>query len=365
MGKRIHISIIASALSLYSFAGINVDSLIHKISQLNFYCVPTLAYQPETGYAFGVGGGYYFKYINPTKISSFTFNTNITQRHQFSFSASPRLYIDYGNWYVFSNISIQNYPNSYHGIGNAISDLLTPPIVYSSRSFAFILQPQRYLTKHLLMGLLFSIKSEKTIVADSLRYRTLRTHVAGWNPYFMLGLGGEISYDSRNMLFYPTKGIFSKLAVAHYDPSLGSTYDMTVVRFDFRQYIPIYQQQVFAWQFYTDWRLGNLIPFQMLTTIGGIDMMRGFSQDIFRDNTMAAIQGEYRFPIYDIWRGAVFCSTGDVFNNENFMIDKLKISYGAGVRFRITKANINFRFDLTRNNYYKGVQYYITAMEAF
>ena len=47
------------------------------------------------------------------------------------------------------------------------------------------------------------------------------------------------------------------------------------------------------------------------------------------------------------------------------MIDRLKCAYGAGIRFRITRAKVNCRIDFTRNNYYKGFQYYFTAMEAF
>jgi len=366
MGKRIYITIIASTLSLYSFAGINIDSLLQKISRWSFYCLPTLTYQPETKYAFGIGGGYNFRFLDPTKISTLSFNETFTQNHQFSFSASPRLYFGgSGKWYVYSNINVQKYPDTFHGTGNAESKLLELPIKYTSRSFSFTIQPQRFLTKHIMMGLNLSVKNEKVVLADSLKNRASAIHVTGWQSYFLLGLGGVLSYDSRNTLFYPTNGLFSKFAFIYYDPRLGSTYNIVQFSFDFRQYIPICQEHVFAWQFYTDWRLGNAIPFQMLTTIGGNDIMRGFSRDIYRDNVMAAIQGEYRFPIYNTWRGAIFCSTGDVLNSNNFMIDRLKFAYGAGIRFRITRAKVNCRIDFTRNNYYKGFQYYFTAMEAF
>ena len=365
MEKRIYISILAFSLSIYSFARINVDSLFQKISRLSFYCVPTLAYQPETKFAFGVGGGYYFKFINPSKISSLTFNTSVTQNQQFTFNVTPRIYFGNKTWYVYSNLNIQNYPDTYYGIGNAKEDLLTHPIRYTSRRFSLTLLPQRYLTEHLSLGILLSVKSEKTVWADSLNKRMLTTNVLGWKPYLMVGLGCALTYDSRNSLFYPTTGVFSKLNFIRYDRFWGSSYNVTDLRFDFRHYISLYQNHVFAWQFYTNWKLGCAIPFQMLATIGGSDLMRGFTQEKYRDNALAVLQGEYRFPIYNIFKGAVFCSTGDVFDSRNLIIDKLKFSYGAGVRFRITKAKVNLRFDVTLNNYYSGFNYYITAMEAF
>ena len=124
---------------------------------------------------------------------------------------------------------------------------------------------------------------------------------------------------------------------------------------------------VFAWQFVTDWRLGNAIPFQMLTTIGGNQLLRGIPSDLFRDNVMAALQGEYRFPIYKMLRGAVFASSGDVLNSNDLMINRLKTSYGAGIRFKIIRGKINVsgRWDITHTNVDKGVQFFLTAMEAF
>ena len=106
MRKRYILTIITSVLSLYSACGINIDSLLNKISRLNFYFIPTLSYQKETGNLFGINGGYYFHFIDSTRISSLSFNEVFTQKHQYSLSFSPRLYLGGGGkWTLFGNIS--------------------------------------------------------------------------------------------------------------------------------------------------------------------------------------------------------------------------------------------------------------------
>ena len=131
-------------------------------------------------------------------------------------------------------------------------------------------------------------------------------HLTGWKPYFLLGGGGVITYDSRNNLFYPTKGILGSASLVHFDPLWGSSYNIVQLGLDFRQYIALYKQHVFAWQFVTDWRLGNSIPFQMLTTIGSNQLLRGIPGGLFRDNVMATIQGGISVPSLQKYQRSCF-----------------------------------------------------------
>jgi outer membrane protein assembly factor BamA len=368
IGKQYTLAFVIFGLTFSSVYGLNIDSLLNRFSRLNFYVIPTLSYQTETGNQFGLNGGYYFRFIDSTKISNLTFSQIFTQKQQYSVSLSPRLYLGGGGkWTVFGNISAQNFPTSFLGIGNNRKLLLPTAIAYTSRNYSFYFQFQRFLDKHISMGLQVALRSEKPVVDDSLKFKAMGIHVTGWKPYFLLGFGGVITYDSRDNLFYPTKGILGSASLVHYDPLWGSTYNIVQINLDFRQYIAIYKQHVFAWQFVTDWRLGNLVPFQMLTTIGGNQLLRGIPNGLFRDNVMAAVQGEYRFPIYKVLRGAVFGSSGDVFNSNNMAINRLKTSYGAGIRFKLTRGKINIsgRCDITHTNVDKGVQFFMTALEAF
>jgi outer membrane protein assembly factor BamA len=115
---------------------------------------------------------------------------------------------------------------------------------------------------------------------------------------------------------------------------------------------------------YFDTRLGEQVPFQMLPTIGGSDMIRGFRERMYTDNTMFMIQAEYRIPIWWRLKAAVFCSVGDVFDIYNPSINRIKVGYGAGLRFRLNDARVHLRVDVAGNS--EGeVKFYITATEAF
>jgi outer membrane translocation and assembly module TamA len=70
-------------------------------------------------------------------------------------------------------------------------------------------------------------------------------------------------------------------------------------------------------------------------------------------------------PIYHRLKAAVFCSVGDVVNSADYRIDKLKVAYGAGLRYRLNDARVHLRFDCAKNNYGDKLQFYITASEAF
>ena len=95
------------------------------------------------------------------------------------------------------------------------------------------------------------------------------------------------------------------------------------------------------------------------------DLMRGFRQGMYRENVLLLSQVEYRLPIYKRLKAAVFCSVGDVMNSFDYRIDKLKVAYGAGLRYRLNDARVHLRLDFARNNYDDKLQFYITATEAF
>jgi len=136
---------------------------------------------------------------------------------------------------------------------------------------------------------------------------------------------------------------------------------------DFSKFIcPFYNQHVLAWQFYYEAAFSkNEIPFQLLPTLGGRDLMRGFRQGMYRDNVMMMLQTEYRIPVYKRIKVAVFLSAGDVMNSSTYHIDKLKVAYGAGLRCRLNDARVHLRVDIAKNNYGDKLQFYITATEAF
>ncbi len=342
----------------------SVSDSIH-IRNSHFF-VPYTAYQQETNWLFGLTDGYYFKSNDLSRISSITGSAGYTLLKQFVVNVSPRLYLGGKHWYLYSNLNFQHYYDYFYGIGNQPTNFKQD---FTSNNIYLLLQPQFALSKRFYLGAVFSFinvqaetdstfEREKEFIYD--KYGS-----AGWDEFRELNLGLVTTFDSRDNQFYPEKGIYLKSTLSTATQQLGSSYSYTQFMLDFRQYIPVFRNHVFAWQaLYTGIFSKNQVPFQLLPTVGGSDIMRGFRQGMYRDKEMMVFQTEYRLPIYKRLKAALFCSAGDVMNT-NLQIVKLKMAYGGGLRYQLNDARVHLRFDIAKNNYSDNMQFYITAAEAF
>ena len=106
-------------------------------------------------------------------------------------------------------------------------------------------------------------------------------------------------------------------------------------------------------------------PFYRLPNIGGISVLRGLYDGRFRDKTMAAVQAEYRFPIWKIVGGAVFAGVGEVAERPaDLSLADLKLAGGLGLRVTLDpKERINLRIDLGFSHY--GIFPIVVITEAF
>ena len=337
------------------------------VSKSSIFVIPHASYQQETSWAPGIAYGYYFKSKDISKISSISGSAVYTFRHQFILNTTPKLYFNNNNWYLYSNLNFRNYPDFYYGISNSPTELKQ---AFSSRILSVRIEPQYAVTKNLYIGPHLSmrfehVKKDSTFSTNAgLIYE--RYGKAGWDPYSAISLGGVITYDSRDNSFYPNNGTFGKFSFSISQKGLGSTYSLQQISVDVRKFIPLFKTHVWAFQgkFYGIFGKDG-IPFQMLPTVGGIDVMRGFRNGKYKGNLLFSLQTEYRLPIYKRLKAAVFCATGDVLNSRDMNINKLKFTYGAGLRYRVNDARVHVRFDIAKNNYGDKLQFYITATEAF
>lgn len=336
------------------------------VSRKSFFLIPHVSYQQETNWSGGVAYGYYFKSNDISRISSVSGSAVYTALNQFLFNFSPKLYFFDKKGFLYANLNFRNYPDYFYGIGNKPQNL---KIAYVSRNFNITLQPQYQLSKCLYLGAILAYKSEKLstklsqIELNQLVFANFGND--GWQGYNQVSAGILAAYDSRDNQFYPSKGIFTKLLVSESPKGFGNTYTYSDFSFDFRNYQPLFVRHTLAMQLYISGIYGHKVPFQFLPSLGGRDMLRGFRQGVYCDNTLFVFQSEYRLPVFKSLKAAFFCSVGDVVNNSNFTIDKFKIAYGAGLRYRLNDARVHFRFDIAKNNYSDKLQFYITATEAF
>ena len=188
--------------------------------------------------------------------------------------------------------------------------------------------------------------------------------ITGTKTFFTSGLGLLFTWDNRDNLFYPTEGEFYKLSLMVNSKIFGSKQEFSRLTLDIRNYYPIKSGHLISFQVYSDITWGKT-PFQLLPSMGGNEILRGYYKGRYRDNNLLVAQVEYRFPIYKWLKGSMFGSAGDVADEiDDFDLFEFKYSYGLGLRARVNPANVHIRFDVGFTQERKPALYF-TASEAF
>lgn len=341
-----------------------LDSLPPKDNYVNFSKIisPTIMFQPETSLQLGVAYGFYFKSKDPSRVSSIFGSAAYSIKNQFIFQINGNYFSKNGKFKMPMEARFRIFPEKFYGIG-ADTTGFGEPCQYHSLNFYVQLQPQFYINNKWSAGIWISTMGEWINQNKS----ELPQDLCGNDKYLEFGLGPIIQYDSRDNIFWPSKGIFFRAGYWYYSTYLGSTYDIKAFNVDARYFVPAFKRKfpsVFAFQLLCEGRLGNNIPFQLLPSIGGRDVLRGQLQNVYRDNIMYAVQAEYRFPIWAFIKGVVFCSIGDVLNPYNFKIAEPKVTFGLGLRFQINQNKTHLRLDFGMNNKWKS-GFYFHGVEAF
>lgn len=331
------------------------------------FLIPHLSFQQETNWAAGVAGAYYFKSKNISQISAVSGSLTYTLNNQFIVNVSPKLYSQNRKWYLWASLNFQNYPDYFYGLGNKLPE---GKVGYVSRNFNFNLQPQYILNNRVYVGLLLATKyyrittdSNTTLVNDKLFSQYDSDE---WGQFRQMSVGAVAAYDSRNNQYYPENGVFLKSFIGLSSKFLGSTFSTFEYQLDARYFKMLGSRHTLAFQALFAGVLGeNNIPFQLMPTVGGLDVLRGFRRGMYRDTQMASLQSEYRTVLYKRIKAVVFLAAGEVYGVHSTDPIKLKIAYGAGLRYRINDARVHLRFDVAKNNYGDKMQFYITATEAF
>ena len=359
----------------------------------NFMALPYPSYSPETSWQFGITGVWYFHTSKQnTQFSDLNFDMGYTLNRQWYVNANSRIYFDNTTrWFLDAYLSAKHYPDLFFGTTNNIDSVYNPALRYTANFIDLQARPSFYISKHWLAGANIRLRYENSIIGqqstdDSQQiYNSslLTPHSSlpnGFGKNIFLGIGGAISYDTRSNNYYPLHGLFFKTTITYYhqfslnsqqstvnsqQPSANFQLSTFNFQIDLRHYIPLYKELILAWNFRSEIAVGNNIPFQLLPTIGGQDIVRGIRQNKFKDNTLFALQTELRIPIWRFLKGAVFASIGDVYNYNNWHWATPKIGYGVGLRACIHQAKTNIRLDVARQNYSNDWSFYFTVKEAF
>ncbi len=352
--------------------------------------IPVVNYSPESTWEFGAASQGYFRMPNQERSSIVQLDGTYSLKHQWYVNAQGSLYFktmgrggdEAREWQLQFRAGYSDRPATYYGVyhdshfaneGNMGVGMLRKGTPYQLQRGYIHMQAPIYISKHVAVGPMADMLVARFDIQDI--YTTI-------NPLVQVALGAVAQYDSRDNVFYPSRGVFAKVSAAaawtnKIDIPQGQQAAINgLLAADIRQYIPLPHNLVVAWQLKTqmmlsDYFISHITLYPMLPRLGGQDGLRGVNSDMFRDDIMMALQTELRIPIWSIFRAAVFAGIGDVYDYHNWHWTVPKVGYGLGLRVAINKAKVNIRFDMARSNVdprwdnIKAYSFYLTATEAF
>jgi outer membrane protein assembly factor BamA len=319
-------------------------------------------YSSETG--FGGGGGGVITYrgrgcpppARPQSLSAVVF---YTAKGQSLVALAPELYFDDEAWELKVGLTYRNFPDRFYGVGrDTPEDSEEEYTLEGMKVRPWLL---RRVVSHLYVGAIFDVEKTNILEVEEgglLDQRALAGHAGG----LRVGAGPVLDWDSRDNIFYPSRGAWYQCYASFYRGGLGSDFDYDSWTVDLRRYLTLRPLHILAFQVLATGRSGD-VPFDQLARMG--DVVRGIYAGRFQDQFLGAAQMEYRFPISRRFSGVLFAAAGDVSPTvEDFEFGEPKLAGGAGLRFALNvEEKVNFRFDLGVSRW--GVEPYFQFSEAF
>lgn len=161
---------------------------------------------------------------------------------------------------------------------------------------------------------------------------------------FNVNFGVFAQYDTRDVTFNASKGVFLKAEAKWYPSLLGNTgrnFGRFTLTFDFYQ--KLWKGCVLAYDLYADFTAGTP-SWHMYAKMGGMERMRGYYEGRYRDKRLVETQVELRQKIYRRHGIAAWIGGGQVWGTEKFRWDNTLYSFGCGYRFEFKKG-MNIRLD--------------------
>lgn len=349
---------------LFGFSAIDDTIAVEK---KGFFVLPLVYYTPDTRWAFGGAGVYYFKtppkydYEALTRVSYIQFLADYTQNKQLDIWGVWNVFTRNENYLLKGEIRYRNFPDRYFGIGNTTPESNEERYEYSLISIKNLVLKK--IQTNLFIGIDYHFEYEygfKYTPGGVLEQGT----VTGYNGGVGSAIGAVGVYDSRDNAINARTGKLIELSTYGYTKALGSTFSFFVANGLYQHHWPIRKRQSLGLQTKVRLSYGD-VPFLDLSLAGGDDILRGYPKYRYRDHHFFGTQLEYRFPLF--WRlGMVaFAGVGDVFNSlDDVQYSTLKYSVGSGIRLAVNPAErLNIRFDYALGR--DGGYFYFSVAESF
>lgn len=359
---------------VFTFLGATAQRTDNTERRNSVLAFPVAFYAPETRFGAGAFGAFNFYFNKADSISppsQVQLGFAYTQNNQFAISVPFNLYWKNRLHTVTGEVSYNDFSYNFYGIGN--QNTSGERELYKARFPRLRINYLRKILPHVFVGARWWY--------EDYRIRSFETNnnfhddAPGKSGSTTSGPGIVALYDSRNNIYYTTRGIYLELVYHNQSALTGSNFFYDRYRFDLRHFRRFIKRTSLASNLFGDFISGS-VPFSQMPGIGSGKRGRGFYEGRFRDRNILLYQGELRSSFFRRFGGVAFWNyalLADKIGHFSFSHDHA--SAGLGLRFIFDRTkNINLRFDAATqigSGYYRktGVAspytFYFTVNEAF
>ncbi len=230
-------------------------------------------------------------------------------------------------------------PSRYWGIGYSNGNRKDDYSKFTVQEIQIKVDFLKKISNNFFVGLTASGQDIKGVSIKNADYfQGLRRHNTA------IGGGLIVSYDSRDFVPNPYKGLFLKIEQNFYPEFFGSTESFNRTELTARFYKKFWESGVLAFDLNGVFNNGD-VPWSMVSQMGSSRQMRGYYKGQYRDKKLVQTQVELRQKIYGRSGAVLWAGAGNVFSDfDKFEWKHTLPTFGVGYRWEF-KKRVNVRLD--------------------
>lgn len=329
----------------------------------NLVGVPFLKSAPQLGVGAGAVLGVQHQFDDKSPESGAGIGGFYTTTSSWMVGIGARALFQQDHWHVTAGFVGYDVRYDFFGIGTAAGNEGTSIPVRQSGNGAIAEALYRF-GNGWYLGPLYQYELYRAHPVHTTGNPGLITFIDDNNRLVTSALGGSLAFDSRDDQSYPHKGQFVLAEMMFAGSAFGSDTNFNSFRLSANDFVPLSTSRVLAFRG-TVCRVGVNAPFTDICLFGVQSDLRGYDAGRYRDNAMAAIQGEWRARLWGRFGVVAFAGVGEVSPEfTELSWGNLLPSGGVGLRYQVLKSkstNIGVDYAQGKN---QG-SFYLRLGEAF
>jgi|LakMenEpi03Aug12_release.lakeMendotaPanAssembly.Ray.scaffolds.fasta_scaffold27213_11 hemolysin activation/secretion protein len=335
--------ILFPALLLWA-SSLHAQEMKKSLRNRKLIAYPLAFYSPETRAGMGLAATLNFRPVRKdtlSPVSQISLGAAFTQNKQMLLSVPFALYLNKRRHTLTGEFSMNDFWYYYYGTGSHNQKGVREK--YTAEFPLFRINYLVRINRSLYVGARWWFEDYRIGSFETTESFIGQNKLAGKTS----GPGLVFLLDTRDNIYYSTKGHYLELVAHDQSKRWGSDFAYRRYRADYRCFLPLTSKSTMAAHFFADYTEGN-VPFNQLPGIGAGRRGRGFYEGRFRDQSILLLEAEYRKTLSGRWAMAAFMNYALLGQNPaSVSLSRDHLAAGVGLRYAFDIANrTNVRLDI-------------------